>query len=96
MAMVFELQAYQENIVWMVEGDGETLDGMKAVKALMDGRKVYSVPKQPKICDIGLVLEFMSPELTLNLIVLKSVDNILMWMMTLRNSFLFPQMMKRL
>lgn len=46
MAMVFELQAYQENIVWMVEGDGETLDGMKVVKALIDGRKVYSVPKR--------------------------------------------------
>ena len=46
MAMVFKLQAYQENIVWMVEGDGETLDGTKVVKALMDGRKVYSVPKR--------------------------------------------------
>jgi len=46
MAMVFELQAFQENLVWMVEEVGETVDGMKVVKALMDGRKVYSVPKQ--------------------------------------------------
>lgn len=46
MAMVFELQAFQENLVWMVEEVGETVDGMKVVKALIDGRKVYSVPKQ--------------------------------------------------
>ncbi len=46
MAMVFELQAAQEYLVWMVEEVGETVDGMKVVKALMDGRKVYSVPKQ--------------------------------------------------
>ena len=46
MAMVFELQAFQENLVWMVEEVGETVDGMKVVKALRDGRKVYSVPKQ--------------------------------------------------
>jgi len=46
MALVFELQAFQENIIWMVENVGETLDGMKVVKALIDGRKVYSVPKK--------------------------------------------------
>ena len=40
-----ELQAFQENIVWMVEDVGETIDGMKVVEALIDGRKVYSVPK---------------------------------------------------
>ncbi len=46
MAMVFELQAFQGNTVWMVEGVGETLDGMKVVKALIEGLKVYSVPKK--------------------------------------------------
>tara|TARA_B100000700_G_scaffold171581_1_gene189574 strand:+ start:705 stop:875 length:171 start_codon:yes stop_codon:yes gene_type:complete len=46
MAMVFELQAFQENLVWMVEDVGETVDGMVVVKALIEGRKVYSVPKQ--------------------------------------------------
>ena len=45
MAMVFELQAFQDTIVWMVEDVGETIDGMKVVEALIDGRKVYSVPK---------------------------------------------------
>ena len=45
MAMVFELQAFQENLVWMVEDVGETIDGMKVVEALIDGRKVYYVPK---------------------------------------------------
>ena len=45
-AKVLEFQAMQENTVWMVEGIGETLDGMEVVKAMMDGRKVYSVPKQ--------------------------------------------------
>ena len=46
MAIQFELQAFQENTVWMVEGVGETLDGMKVVKALIEGLKVYSVPKK--------------------------------------------------
>ena len=45
-AKVLEFQAMQENTIWMVEGEGETLDGMKVVKAMMEGRKVYSVPKQ--------------------------------------------------
>ena len=45
-AKVLEFQAMQENTVWMVEGIGETLDGMEVVKAMMDGRKVYSVPKE--------------------------------------------------
>jgi|TARA_R110002012_G_scaffold160467_2_gene322311 hypothetical protein len=45
MAMIFELQAFQENIVWMVEGIGETIDGMKVVEAMIEGKKVYSVPK---------------------------------------------------
>jgi len=44
-AKVLEFQAMQENTVWMVEGEGQTLDGMKVVKAMMEGRKVYSVPK---------------------------------------------------
>ena len=34
MAMVFELQAFQDNIVWMVEDVGETIDGMKVVGEL--------------------------------------------------------------
>jgi|TARA_R110001606_G_scaffold360475_1_gene513500 hypothetical protein len=45
MAMVFELQAYQENLIWMVEGIGETIDGMKVVEAMIEGKKVYSMPK---------------------------------------------------
>ena len=45
-AKILEFQAMQENTIWMVEGEGETLDGMKVVKAMMEGRKVYSVPKQ--------------------------------------------------
>ena len=45
-AKVLEFQAMQEKTVWMIEGEGETLDGMKVVKAMMEGRKVYSVPKQ--------------------------------------------------
>ena len=44
-AKVLEFQAMQENISWMVEGVGQTLDGMKVVKAMIEGRKVYSVPK---------------------------------------------------
>ncbi len=46
MAMVFEFQALSDNIGRVVEDVGETLDGMKVVEALIDGRKVYSVPKQ--------------------------------------------------
>jgi hypothetical protein len=44
-AKILEFQAMSENTVWMVEDVGETLDGMEVVKALMNGRKVYSVPK---------------------------------------------------
>ena len=44
-AKVLEFQAMQENTIWMVEGVGKTLDGMKVVKAMIEGRKVYSVPK---------------------------------------------------
>jgi hypothetical protein len=44
-AKILEFQALQENTVWMIEGEGETLDGMKVVKAMMDNKKVYSVPK---------------------------------------------------
>tara|TARA_B100000902_G_scaffold387641_1_gene432055 strand:- start:1930 stop:2103 length:174 start_codon:yes stop_codon:yes gene_type:complete len=44
-AKVLEFQAMQENTVWMVEGEGATLDGMKVVKAMMENRKVYSVQK---------------------------------------------------
>ena len=44
-AKVLEFQAMQENTIWMVEGVGQTLDGMKVVKAMIEGRKVYSVPK---------------------------------------------------
>tara|TARA_B100000614_G_scaffold201233_1_gene182522 strand:+ start:48 stop:221 length:174 start_codon:yes stop_codon:yes gene_type:complete len=44
-AKVLEFQAMQENTIWMVEGEGATLDGMKVVKAMMENRKVYSVPK---------------------------------------------------
>ena len=42
---MLEFQAMQENTIWMVEGVGKTLDGMKVVKAMIEGRKVYSVPK---------------------------------------------------
>ena len=44
-AKVLEFQAMQENTIWMVEGEGATLAGMKVVKAMMENRKVYSVPK---------------------------------------------------
>ena len=44
-AKILEFQALQENTVWMIEGEGETLDGMKVVKPMMDNKKVYSVPK---------------------------------------------------
>ena len=44
-AKVLEFQAMLENTIWMVEGVGQTLDGMKVVKAMIEGRKVYSVPK---------------------------------------------------
>ena len=44
-AKVLEFQAMQENTVWIIEGEGETLDGMKVVKAMMNQKKVYSVPK---------------------------------------------------
>jgi len=46
MAMIFELQAFQDKIIWMVEGIGETIDGMKVVEAMIEGKKVYSVPKK--------------------------------------------------
>lgn len=45
MALVFELQAVQDNIIWMVEGIGETIDGMNVVDAIIEGKKVYSIPK---------------------------------------------------
>ena len=44
-ARVLEFQAMQEKSIWFVEGVGKTLDGMKVVKALMDGKNVYSIPK---------------------------------------------------
>ena len=44
-AKVLEFQAMQENTIWMIEGEGETLDGMKVVKAMMENKKVYSIPK---------------------------------------------------
>ena len=44
-AKVIEFQAMQENTIWMVEGVGQTLYGMKVGKAMIEGRKVYSVPK---------------------------------------------------
>ena len=44
-AKVLEFQATQEKSIWFVEGVGKTLDGMKVVKALMDGKTVYSIPK---------------------------------------------------
>ncbi len=44
-AKILEFQAMQENMVWMIEGVGETLDGMKVVKAMMNNKKVYSIPK---------------------------------------------------
>jgi len=44
-AKILEFQAMQENTIWMIEGEGETLDGMKVVKAMIDNKKVYSIPK---------------------------------------------------
>ncbi len=44
-AKILEFQAMQENTIWMIEGEGETLDGMKVVKAMMNNKKVYSIPK---------------------------------------------------
>ena len=35
-AKILEFQAMQENTVWMIEGVGQTLDGMKVVKAMMN------------------------------------------------------------
>ena len=48
-AKILEFQAMQENTIWMIEGEGETLDGMKVVKAMIENRKVYSVPKKDKV-----------------------------------------------
>ena len=48
-ATILEFQAMQENTIWMIEGEGETLDGMKVVKAMIENRKVYSVPKKDKV-----------------------------------------------
>jgi hypothetical protein len=45
-AKILEFQAMQEATVWMIEGVGETLDGMKVVKAMIENKKVYSVPKR--------------------------------------------------
>jgi hypothetical protein len=45
-AKILEFQALQEETVWMVEGIGETLDGLIVVKAMMENKKVYSVPKR--------------------------------------------------
>lgn len=45
-AKILEFQAMQEETVWMIEGVGETLDGMKVVKAMIENKKVYSVPKR--------------------------------------------------
>ena len=44
-AKILEFQAMQEKTVWVIEGEGETLDGMKVVKAMMNNKKVYSIPK---------------------------------------------------
>ena len=44
-AKILEFQALEEKTIWVIEGEGETLDGMKVVKAMMEGKKVYSVPK---------------------------------------------------
>jgi len=44
-AKILEFQAMQEKSIWFVEGEGKTLDGMKVVKALMEGKKVYFIPK---------------------------------------------------
>ncbi len=44
-AKILEFQAMQENTIWIIENEGETLDGMKVVKAMMENKKVYSVPK---------------------------------------------------
>ena len=48
-AKILEVQAMQENTIWMIEGEGETIDGMKVVKAMIENRKVYSVPKKDKV-----------------------------------------------
>ena len=48
-AKILEFQAMQENTIWMIEGEGETLDGMKVVKAMIENRKVYSAPKKDKV-----------------------------------------------
>ena len=48
-AKILEFLAMQENTIWMIEGEGETLDGMKVVKAMIENRKVYSVPKKDKV-----------------------------------------------
>jgi len=45
-AKILEFQAMQDESIWMIEGIGETLDGMKVVKAMMENKKVYSVPKR--------------------------------------------------
>ena len=44
-ARVLEFQAMQEGSIWFVENVGKTLDGMKVVKALMEGKNVYFIPK---------------------------------------------------
>ena len=44
-ARVLEFQAMQDGTIWLIEGIGETLDGKEVVKALMERRNVYSIPK---------------------------------------------------
>ena len=44
-AKILEFQAMQENTIWVIDGIGETLDGMRVVKAMMENKKVYSIPK---------------------------------------------------
>ena len=39
------LTTMQENTIWVIEWEGKTLDGKQVVTAMMEGRKVYSVPK---------------------------------------------------
>ena len=41
-AKILEFQAMQENTIWIIEGEGETLDGMKVVKAMLENKGILN------------------------------------------------------
>ena len=58
-AKILEFQAMQENTIWMIEGEGETLDGMKVVKAMMENKKEHLYLRVQKVCGL-IIIQFIS------------------------------------